>query len=579
MRSLGISIIILLFSLSANAQSAVITDPQAVDKVKVEKEPHISSDRSEFSPAFYGSNIAFVYTPEHGKSDPKISQPYFNIGYAEVGPDGFLTELIPFSPIFNTERHEGPLAYSEANEKIYFTRVNIITSEKSDKRIARRQIMEFDFDNQTTEIMLFNRLDHDVCHPTINEAGDMMVFAATYHGRKDMDLYYSNRIDGLWGTPLPLGASVNTDYNEFFPFLYDDDTIIFASDRPGMGGYDLYMTKKVNDVWGSPVLLPKPFNSTSDDLGMIVDYQGDRGYFSSNRSGNDDIYKWQVGSPVTSQVEKGGVKPVTADAMPRTILSVKEKLTFQPISHAKVSLIEIDLAEEISKMANGDASSIISDGEAGQLLFKMSLKDKKPDKVYQTDVSGNIVISYAADKDYVLVVGNPDYESYQYLMLGKKVQPTLELFLDPKNIVKHTPTRKTTSTATPVKKKVIIPTKIGETVVFDNIYYDYNSSKIKDGAAAELDALVQAMKSYPQMRVLLSAHTDSRGPHSYNQQLSEKRAISAMRYLERNGIDASRIETIGYGESKLRNHCIDNVNCTEAEHQYNRRTEVKILEN
>ena len=119
--------------------------------------------------------------------------------------------------------------------------------------------------------------------------------------------------------------------------------------------------------------------------------------------------------------------------------------------------------------------------------------------------------------------------------------------------------------------------KEGATIVFNNIYYDYNSFEIKKGAAYELDELAVIMKSNPNLKILLSSHTDSRGDASYNQKLSDSRAQSAKQYLVNKGVFTNQISTIGYGETQLRNHCKDSVQCSEAEHIYNRRTEVKIL--
>lgn len=82
----------------------------------------------------------------------------------------------------------------------------------------------------------------------------------------------------------------------------------------------------------------------------------------------------------------------------------------------------------------------------------------------------------------------------------------------------------------------------------------------------------------PEMKIQLSAHTDARGNALYNKQLSEQRAKAAKKYLVDKGIAASRIITIGFGESRIRNHCKDGVTCTEDEHLFNRRTEVLILE-
>jgi outer membrane protein OmpA-like peptidoglycan-associated protein len=121
------------------------------------------------------------------------------------------------------------------------------------------------------------------------------------------------------------------------------------------------------------------------------------------------------------------------------------------------------------------------------------------------------------------------------------------------------------------------PIREGTVIVLENIYYDFNKSSIRRGAATDLEALAKLMERYPSMMVELGAHTDSRGPADYNQDLSERRAAAAKEFMVQRGIAPERIRTVGYGESKLRNHCADGVNCTEEEHRLNRRTEVRVL--
>ncbi|MEO1408898.1 MAG: OmpA family protein [Bacteroidota bacterium] len=117
----------------------------------------------------------------------------------------------------------------------------------------------------------------------------------------------------------------------------------------------------------------------------------------------------------------------------------------------------------------------------------------------------------------------------------------------------------------------------GSVIVLENIYYDFDKSDIRAGAARELEELRAMMETYPSVEIELVAHTDSRGHEDYNQQLSQRRAESARAYLIARGIAAPRIRAIGLGESQLRNDCGDGRRCSEAEHQYNRRSEVRVL--
>jgi outer membrane protein OmpA-like peptidoglycan-associated protein len=93
----------------------------------------------------------------------------------------------------------------------------------------------------------------------------------------------------------------------------------------------------------------------------------------------------------------------------------------------------------------------------------------------------------------------------------------------------------------------------------------------------ELDKLVAILQENPTMRIELSSHTDSRGSDYYNMLLSNARAISAVAYIKRRGISADRMVAVGYGETRLLNQCANGVQCSEEDHQFNRRTEIKVI--
>jgi outer membrane protein OmpA-like peptidoglycan-associated protein len=117
----------------------------------------------------------------------------------------------------------------------------------------------------------------------------------------------------------------------------------------------------------------------------------------------------------------------------------------------------------------------------------------------------------------------------------------------------------------------------GDVVRVENIYYDYGKCNIRPDARIELDKLVKVMRQYPKMTIELSSHTDSRSSSEFNKNLSEGRAKEASNYLFKRGVSRSRVQFKGYGETMLVNQCADGVQCSEADHQLNRRTEVKIL--
>ncbi len=124
----------------------------------------------------------------------------------------------------------------------------------------------------------------------------------------------------------------------------------------------------------------------------------------------------------------------------------------------------------------------------------------------------------------------------------------------------------------------LTPATLDKTLRIENIYYDYNKWDIREDAARELDKVIAMLKANPDLIVELGSHTDSRGNDAYNLSLSQKRARAAVDYiLENGGISTDRIVAKGYGETHLVNRCRNGVRCSEAEHQENRRTELKII--
>ena len=83
----------------------------------------------------------------------------------------------------------------------------------------------------------------------------------------------------------------------------------------------------------------------------------------------------------------------------------------------------------------------------------------------------------------------------------------------------------------------------------------------------------------PSLTIEIASHSDSRGSSATNLVLSKKRAQEVVNYLKGKGISGNRMRAMGYGETKLLNGCKDGVKCTEEQHEQNRRTEFKVIEN
>ncbi len=154
--------------------------------------------------------------------------------------------------------------------------------------------------------------------------------------------------------------------------------------------------------------------------------------------------------------------------------------------------------------------------------------------------------------------GSDDLYSFRKIQVAKKSPPEV---ITPIPVAIHTDTL-----------------KINKTYRLENIFYNFDKWDIREDAKPSLDNLVKIMKEYP-VSVELGSHTDCRGTEEYNLLLSQRRAESAVQYIISCGISGARITAKGYGKTQLLNrcNCEHGTVCTEKEHQYNRRTEFKII--
>ena len=570
----------LFFLQNANAQ--VICNRAALNTLKIIPENEVNSANMESSPCFFGDKIAYVFAGRKGKLfDEQIDDAYFDLGYSMVGPDNSISGRMNFPDQVNSTFHEGPLTYDAGRNRLLFTR-----SHKEKRRVRNVEadtfylrIMQADLNYAKPEVIpiAINVTNYSVCHPSLSIDGNTMIFASNKPGGKGkMDIYQAYYNGQEWSGILSVGDQLNSPFNEVFPFLLQDSLLIFASDRPGgFGGLDLYASVLRNGVWSQPELLPGPFNSPFDDLGLIVRENGRSGYFTSNRpggKGKDDIYRFSSEVPIFNE------KPVFELT---TSLQVLDKLTLEPIAGAVVSLIPLANDFNHFTLSSFNVDMLTSD-DPSEVILKLRPKEESAGGQAITDQEGKITFTVMKNKKYLLKLKAEQYQTtgliYDYDVFGSPFNMVMEPGVS-KNSTDQEEDADTTVTSDMDLEEILPDGMTDDTLmVLEDIYYAYNSSRIEPGAAKELDLLYKWMVIYQEAKIRLEAHTDSRGTAAYNLQLSIDRANAARKYLTDLGIDEDRINIRGYGETKLRNACSDGVPCSEQKHRYNRRTEV-IIEN
>jgi outer membrane protein OmpA-like peptidoglycan-associated protein len=520
-------------------------------------EEEINTTSFEFSPTFYGEYIAFVYDKGNALYyDDVYDTPFFDLAFAAKNTIGNLARKASFVNNLSSEFQEGPFAFYDNFSKILFTRTDPISGKLN---VYFSELIEGEWAIGSKLSLLGDNFH--VCHPSVSENGKLLVFAAApIMGEADMDLYSAEFSNGEWININRLPEGINSKNNDWFPRFAGDSIIVYASNRAGgLGGLDLYATKLSKGIWQLPEHAPAPLNSSDDDLGLVVN----KGiaYFSSDRAGTkgrDDLYRIEF---------KGNLFYNPNEELLSVQISIKDKLSLLPIEGVRATILP--LVKSLDDIDLEDYQiNLIQDNQQGEILLKLKPKGAKPSDIAFSDKEGIAILKSKVKQNYLLELSADGYAKYMTIYNFESLGDNITLVMEPNE--KNDPE---------VNEGIVIPTTAGAVVVFNNLYYDFNSHNIRQGAAQELDALVNAMNENPNMIVQLSAHTDSRGTKLYNQKLSEKRASSARDYLINKGISPTRITTLGYGESQIRNHCEDGVFCSDEEHSYNRRTEVKIINN
>lgn len=245
---------------------------------------------------------------------------------------------------------------------------------------------------------------------------------------------------------------------------------------------------------------------------------------------------------------------------------IQGKLYDIDLSTATISTSEFNTSEQVMKTVNYDDPNFIVEGKVFVCNspdplsgVKLNLKNSAENFMKSTvsDQTGKYIFHlsaratyelYATKENFLSQVVNIDANDYDR---SKSVFVRLEVCAE--------------------------EVECGEAIRLNNILYDVNSTTIRPDAKPDLNKLVRFMKDNPPATVELSSHTDSRGKASYNLQLSQGRADAAVAYIVSQGIERSRISAKGYGETKLVNNCADGVQCSEAQHQANRRTQFKVI--
>ncbi len=474
------------------------------------------SNASMMSPVRYKNGIAYAAERlEGGKTNPWTGFTYYDIYYSHR-LDG---EWQPQSKVggnVSSKYHEGPITFNAAQDYAIITRSNYATSKK---------------------------LSTD--EEDVNNFG----------------LYESRLIDGAWTDPEALPFN-NSDYSVGHGSLSGDGkTLYFTSDMPGgTGGSDLYVTQFDGSSWSQPMNLGNVINTSGNEVFPTLDNDSTL-YFSSDGQpslGGLDIFKVEKTGNGWSTPSNMNF-PLNSTADDFTILISDDSSGYLTSNRRGNDRIFQFVMVPPVLLISGRTLEKESDSPISGVTVKLINLTDGTEKTVTTGSDGSFEFNLLPNKEYRIEGSKDGYfrQSFELSTADKSRSETIDLVFE--------------------MDQLVIGGDPPKFYSVDNIYYDYDQWEIRSDAARELDNLAKLLKDNDNLVIELHSHTDSRANKNYNQNLSEKRAKAAVDYLISKGIPASRLGHKGFGESRLLNHCKDDVECTEEEHQINRRTEFVII--
>ena len=446
-------------------------------------------------------------------------QPFLDIYEYTLSNDGSYIGETLLGDRINTQYHEGLVSFSPDGKTMYLSRESYFDDLYVKDSVSRNKKGVLNLYKTTklsdgwsdAEPLSLNSRRYSVKNPSVSSDGKTLYFASNMKGGYgEFDIYKADiNDDGSIGEPMNLGQKVNTEGQEMFPHISDNNTLYFSSNgHLGLGGMDVFFTKEIDGKMAPIRNVGVPLNSNGDDFAFSMNETTGEGYVSSNREGgkgSDDVYAVKRLQPLCDVL-------ITAN--------VTDAETGNPLSGAMVALLD-DQGNKISTKT--------------------------------TNAEGVAEFIIECETDTQLEVAMVDYESKMLSISGSSEEEvSVSVMLNP------------------IEEIIAV-----DRIELDPIYFDFDKSNITAQAAFELDKLVQVMTKYPDMVINANSHTDSRGPASYNQRLSERRALTTVQYVVSKGIDAARITGEGKGENELKVDC--GSACTEDEHQMNRRSEFIIV--
>ncbi|MFD0963587.1 OmpA family protein [Pseudofulvibacter geojedonensis] len=447
------------------------------------------------------------------KKDEITNQPYSKVYCLDIKQSGDLKRPLLFSTSLNAKNaHIGAIIFTPDEKTAYFTKSN--------------------------------------------SKNNYQLYKATINAKKP----------GKWKNIELLNFSLNQPYLDIKDlYINPEGSLLYFcsnSQKEGFGGYDIYVADIKNDkTIGEPLNLGKKVNTEGDERSPYI--TGDKKYLFFASSGHHstgglDLYKSRI-------VHHQFTQPINLGL---DINSAQDDYAFV-MANNKIAYFTsnrlnghggTDIYKIILNPPSQDLSGYVLDDETNIIL---------PDaKITLLDEEGNILSTTKSNKNGYYTFNKLNSLDRYFIHVEKEGYFTLNSPFKAYQIKNYT-----------YKENLYLHTEEPEIITLDyktfikldKIYFEYNKSTVKPESYYLLDKVAGILRKHPEYHLEIRSHSDNRGTSVYNLKLSQKRANAALNYLANKGISKNRLTAIGFGESNLLIKC--DTNCTEEQHQTNRRTE------
>ncbi|MBN1755788.1 PD40 domain-containing protein [bacterium] len=350
-------------------------------------------------------------------------------------------------------------------------------------------------------------------HPSISPDGKTLYFASRqFDGYGGIDIYYSVKTGDDWAPAKMLEYPINNARDQTCPFIHSDGKTMYfsSSGHGGLGGLDVFKTTlEENGKWSLPVNLGSPLNTAQNDYFLSIPASGEFVYFASDRKGGFG----------NSDIYRVGLEEALQPKIVATVVGkVIDKNSSEPLD-AEVLVERLSTGEELAHLSTNP--------ETGEYLVVLPAGEQ-----YSVSVSA---------EGYVFSTNTFEIqpaEGYKELHWQFELQPV----------------------------------EVGEKIVINNIFFDFDKSEIKPESESELNRVIQLFNKYPNLKIEIQGYADSVGHEAYNLWLSQTRAEAVMNYLLDKGVSQDRLSAQGFG---IANPVAPNL--TAEGRRLNRRTEFHII--